>query len=144
MASDHVVGWDCPDRVDAWEDPEISRYSALANAWQQRGRAPSEYGVGDDPSERFSVRCASANAAEDAASLACMTQALTLSRRTRSGTNGCDGREAPGRVIAPLPAKRPIAYSAAVRASSGATAGRRISSHSAEITADISAKAASE
>jgi hypothetical protein len=34
-------------------------------------------------------------------------------------------------------------YPAAVRTSSGATAGRRISSHSAEITADISAKAAS-
>jgi hypothetical protein len=34
-------------------------------------------------------------------------------------------------------------YSAAVRTNSGAAAGRRISSHSAEITADTSAKAAS-
>jgi hypothetical protein len=79
MASDHMVGSDCPDRVEAWEDPEISRYSGLANAWQQRGRTPSEYRVGDDPSERLSVRGGTADAAEDAASLVRTTQAPTLS-----------------------------------------------------------------
>jgi hypothetical protein len=72
--------------------------------------ARPEYRVGDISSERLSVRRATANAGEDAASLVWMTQALALSWRTRSGINGCDGREAPGRVIPPLmAAKRTIA-----------------------------------
>jgi len=48
-----------------------------------------------------------------------------------------------GAVKAARGDERATCYSAAVRMTSGATAGRRISSHSAEIAADINAKAAS-
>jgi hypothetical protein len=74
------------------------------------------------------------------------TEDPEITRYSAIRTNAGVAHRAPGCAIPLLvPDTSAIAacYSAAVRTNAGATAGRRISSHSAEITADINAKAAS-
>jgi hypothetical protein len=132
-------------RVEATEDPKIN---SCRQNWPPRPRTstrPSWQRRAQPLASQMSRAVCRPSALGGFSTLSSLAQGWGQTERSlvrlagtpsdRAGDNqSCGGDE---RAIA-------TCYSAAVRMTSGATAGRRISSHSAEITADISAKAASE